>query len=116
MMMEIEVRTTKKVFVAPCIKCGSDDIMIWDNNDSAFNTGGGTCKKCKHEVTGGVGCLPKKTEMVGIWNAANHPRIVLEKELKDLMKLKASQATLKKQIDESRRRLAKFYKNYPDQA
>lgn len=65
------VVVTKELNVASCIKCGHDDILISDNNYSSFNTGGGKCKKCGHEVTSSVGCMPTMSELVNIWNSGN---------------------------------------------
>lgn len=66
-----KVVVTKTLDVADCIKCGHDDILISDNNYSSFNTGGGKCKKCGHEVTSGVSCTPTMSELVHIWNSGN---------------------------------------------
>lgn len=66
-----KVVVEKELHVASCIKCGHDDILISDNNYSSFNSGGGKCKKCGHEVTSGVGCMPTMSELVSIWNSSN---------------------------------------------
>lgn len=88
----------KELNVAPCFKCGHDDIVISDNNYSSFNTGGGKCKNCGHEASSGVGCLPTMSELVSIWNQANDIEILIktqeviienaQKEIKQLKELK----------------------------
>lgn len=74
------VVVTKTLEVADCLKCGHDDILISDNNYSSFNTGGGKCKKCGHEVTSGVGCSPTTSELVSIWNSGNDIDKLIKKQ------------------------------------
>lgn len=70
----------KELDVVPCLKCGHDDILISDSNYSSFNTGGGKCKKCGHEVSSGVGCLPTMSELVSIWNQDNDIDLLIKKQ------------------------------------
>lgn len=88
--MKITVNTTKEIEVEPCIKCGSDDIQIYDGGESAFNYAVGKCKKCKHEITWDVGCLPSMEELVKHWNKFNNIDVaidVLDIEIMELHKL-----------------------------
>lgn len=69
--MLIKETVERDVYVAPCLKCGSTEIRIDDDNYSSFNQGGGECMTCGHKTYAGVGCLPKIEEMIAIWNAGN---------------------------------------------
>ena len=67
-----KVTVTREIDVAPCVKCGGDDIDIYDCGYSTFNVGGGECRTCGHKVTNNhLGCFPTKTELAAIWNAGN---------------------------------------------
>lgn len=67
-----ETKTTQsEIYVAPCIKCGSENIDIGDSGYSSFNIGGGECKKCKHTATSGCGCNVTIRECAAIWNRKN---------------------------------------------
>ena len=71
-MLVKETKTVEReIHVAPCLECGGVEIDLGDSGYSSFNVGGGKCKKCGHETTGGVGCLPKIDELAAIWNAGN---------------------------------------------
>ncbi|GBG14878.1 uncharacterized protein NMK_2479 [Novimethylophilus kurashikiensis] len=66
------VTETKEIYVAPCLKCGSADIKLWDCGYTEGNVGGGVCKECGHEgKQGWIGSSPSKEQLAGIWNAAN---------------------------------------------
>lgn len=72
MFVEEEVTRKKKVYVAPCIKCGSDDIQLYDYGYNAPNIGGGRCKACKHEATRNIASIfPTVSELAEVWNADN---------------------------------------------
>lgn len=103
--MELEIKEVvkSKLYVAPCIKCGGNDISIWDANESSFNYGGGTCKKCKRDVTSGVGIFPGKKALAGIWNAENDPRLLIQDAEKHLIELNKAIARTKKNIAEYRK-------------
>lgn len=90
-----EVVIKKELAVAPCIKCGGDNILVSDSNYSSFNTGGGKCKDCGHEVNSGVGCFPKISELVNIWNYGNDIELLIEKEEKIISKAKEEISRLK---------------------
>lgn len=77
-----QVMVTKELDVVPCLACGKDNIVISDNNYSSFNTGGGKCKDCGHEVNAGVGCLPTMSELVNIWNKGNDVSILIKNQEK----------------------------------
>ncbi len=66
--------------VSSCLKCGSEDIIISDSGYSSFNIGGGHCNDCGHEITGGVGCLPTKSELVSIWNKGNDIQLLIAEQ------------------------------------
>ncbi len=66
--------------VSSCLKCGSEDIIISDSGYSSFNIGGGHCNDCGHEITGGVGCLPKKSDLVSIWNKGNDIQLLIAEQ------------------------------------
>lgn len=90
MYIEEEVVRKKKVYVAPCIKCGSEDIKLFDYGYSSPNIGGGECKACKHNVTQNIMSLdPKPSELAVIWNASNDKETLI----------KAARARIKKDED-----------------
>lgn len=70
----------KEIEVVACIECGHDNILISDNNYSSFNTGGGKCKNCGHEVSSGVGCNPTMSQLVSIWNEGNDIDLLIKKQ------------------------------------
>lgn len=41
---EVTETTTRKIYVYPCVKCGCDDIEIYNCGYSSFNCAGGKCK------------------------------------------------------------------------
>lgn len=71
MQIEETIKQSREVYVAPCIKCGSNDIKIDDLGYTTFNKGGGTCQSCKHEVFSYCDWAPLKTELISIWNNEN---------------------------------------------
>lgn len=81
--MKIKETVEREVYVAPCLECGSSDILITDSNYSSFNTGGGKCKVCGHTTSAGVGCLPTMRELISIWNSGNDVKqlIAAQKEI-----------------------------------
>lgn len=85
-----------KIKVSSCLKCGSDDITIYDCGYSSFNVGGGKCNKCGNEVSDTVDCLPSKKRLVSIWNSKNdldflinNKELEIEKNKKELEELKS---------------------------
>jgi len=102
-MQITETKTVvREIYVAPCLKCGSEDILITDSNYSSFNTGGGTCRACKHSVTGGCGCDVSMDTLVHIWNKGNDIKHLIkeqesvilsaQKTISELEKLRASRS------------------------
>lgn len=83
-----QVMVTKELHVVDCIACGKDNILISDNNYSSFNTGGGKCKDCGHEVNAGVGCMPTITELVNIWNKGNDFEVLIKNQEKIIAQAK----------------------------
>jgi hypothetical protein len=59
--------------VRPCIKCGSTNVLIYDNNYSSFNCGGGKCQACGFKVSKSIGSNPTKAELTEVWNSGNKP-------------------------------------------
>lgn len=61
----------KSVEVNPCIKCGSEDIRLYDCGYSSFNYGGGECQSCKNKHSTSVDWNVSKKDLAAIWNAGN---------------------------------------------
>jgi hypothetical protein len=81
MLVEKTITVKKEVYVAPCIRCNSTDINIFDYGYSTSNMGGGKCKCCKKEITSTVGIDPNKEELIDIWNNKNDiPTLLLEQD------------------------------------
>ena len=75
---EVTETTTRKIYVYPCVKCGCDDIEIYNCGYSSFNCAGGKCKKCGHKIETGAS-----------WNAKNSELIkAIAEEIKRLRKIK----------------------------
>ncbi len=103
------------MFVAPCIKCGSEDIAIGDQNYSSFNFGGGTCKKCGHDVSKPCSIFPSKEIMIKVWNNANHPHILMDKARDAQVAAQMSLAQKKRDYKAAAKIYLQFKKKYPDQ-
>ena len=80
MFIEEEVSVKKKIYVAPCIACGSEDINIFDYGYSSPNMGGGRCKSCKREVSHNIASIfPTKKELAKIWNDENDKAVLIKR-------------------------------------
>jgi hypothetical protein len=77
---EIKKTVTKKIYVAPCIHCGSDNIDLGDCGYSAFNKAYGKCKDCKVGVTFGCGCNISLADIIRVWNDHNDIDTLMEKQ------------------------------------
>ena len=83
MLIKEHKTVEREIYVAPCLECGSHNINLSDSNYSSFNSGGGRCTSCGHEVLGGVGCMPSFDALAAIWNAANDiPTLISAEEKK----------------------------------
>lgn len=94
---KINQPVTREVYFAPCFKCGSEDINVWDCGYSAFNVYGATCKKCKQEIQCKYGDFEAKV-IAEKWNNVNSPVLIIEQA-------KAKIRELEKLIDSARERL-----------
>lgn len=87
MEKEVTESVTRKVEVYPCIKCGSEDIEIYNCGYSSFNCAGGKCKKCGHKVETNANWDVKTSRLVKAWNEENDPDIILEHLISERDKL-----------------------------
>jgi nucleoside 2-deoxyribosyltransferase len=71
MLVEQTTKTVIDVPVAPCVKCGSNDINIHDKGYNHPNIGGGACKSCKHEVLANCAWDVTPQVLIAIWNKKN---------------------------------------------
>jgi hypothetical protein len=83
-----------------CIKCGSDDIKVWDCGYSSFNCGGAKCRKCGNENK--VNHNEGIDDVIDSWN--KHSPIV-EDYIKLLHK---SIDGYKKNIEETKEKITKY--------
>lgn len=86
-MPEYFENVPQKITVLPCIKCGSSDVELWESGDNSFNSGGGRCLDCKHEVREMLFADPTNTLLAEVWNKYNNVRTrlsVIEKEIRAL--------------------------------
>ena len=74
--------TEKEYTIYSCIKCGSDDIVIYNCGYSSQNCAGGKCKKCGNKVETGRDWNEKDSVLIEIWNKNNNPSIAIENLLK----------------------------------
>ncbi|WP_026960367.1 hypothetical protein [Aliagarivorans taiwanensis] len=98
MEFEITEIATRTITVAPCIKCGCDEISIFDYGYSAPNIGGGKCTGCGHEVSSSCAISPKKEDLAQKWNDANDVATVLAKKESQMKELEAEIAELKNKL------------------
>ena len=88
MHVEDVIRTVKQTEVLPCIKCGSEEIDIWNCEYSSFNVAGGTCKSCGNKVKiNNCDCDIANKYIAEVWNEANDPKKLkaqYEKQIKEL--------------------------------
>lgn len=93
--MEIEVKetVTRKIKVYPCIKCGSENIKIYNCGYSSFNCAGGECKRCGHTVETNANWDATESSLIRAWNKE---RLKIVDEIKRLKKLKNKMSKLTK--------------------
>lgn len=75
----ITEQTKKEVYIYPCVKCGCDDIDIYNCGYSSFNCAGGKCNKCGNKIETGAYWNAKDSELIKAWNRGNNPEILIEK-------------------------------------
>lgn len=96
MQLKVEEKVKRSIYVAPCIKCGSDDIQISDYGYNAPNIGGGQCKKCGHDITANCDIFPKADTLVCIWNAQNCKETLIKKKQDQIEKIQSEITELQK--------------------
>jgi hypothetical protein len=71
--------TKREVNVSPCVKCGCDDIEIYNCGYSSFNCAGGKCKnpKCGHKVETGAYWNVEDSVLIAAWNKRNDPDVLI---------------------------------------
>lgn len=79
MEKEVSEVVTRKVEVYPCIKCGSENIEIYNCGYSSFNCAGGKCKKCGHKVETHADWDAKDSYLIASWNLENDPSVLIER-------------------------------------
>lgn len=88
--LEVNKSVKKKVYYAPCIECGSDDIDFINYGYSTFNCGEVRCSNCGNSVElKYISTSASKTSMIPDWNAKNDPKILignLEKHIESCQK------------------------------
>lgn len=89
-----EIRT-KELYVAPCIKCGSDNIIIGDCGFSSFNVAYGKCQSCKNEISFPCVWNINKQEIIKHWNSKNDINLVIKSKEKFIKELKKEISKLK---------------------
>ena len=89
---------TKKI--NNCIKCGSDDIKVYDCGYSSFNCGGAKCKNCGNEHK--VNYNDDINDVIRSWN--KHSPIV-----EDYIKILEKRIVgYKKSIENTRKEITKY--------
>lgn len=84
-MKKIKLQETQivEISIFPCIKCGNEDIEIYNCGYSSFNCAGGKCKKCGHKIETGADWNAKDSKLIEAWNRGNNTEILIEKLLID---------------------------------
>lgn len=90
--------STETVYVAPCLKCGGENIHIGDCGYSSFNVAYGKCQnpQCKHEVKFNCGWDVEQKAIVEVWNKANDIDLLIEQKLNSIATLKEEMKELQK--------------------
>lgn len=96
--MEIEVKetVTRKIKVYPRIKCGSENIKIYNCGYSSFNCAGGECKRCGHTVETNANWDVTESSLIKAWNKENDPSVLIERLDKERLKIVDEIKRLKK--------------------
>lgn len=79
----------EEIEISPCIKCGNDDIRIYNCGYSSFNCAGGECKKCGHKVETHADWTATDEKLIKAWNRENDRGVVigrLEKQRDEINK------------------------------
>ena len=103
--VEITERITKSLLIYPCIKCGNDDIEIYNCGYNSFNRAGGRCNKCENKVETYKDRNVEDGALIEAWNTRNNPTLAIERLTKEL---KQKQEGVRKEI----KRLRKIEKSY----
>ncbi len=89
------ITVEKDVYVAPCFKCGSEDIKFGDCGYWQGNSGGGKCQSCNHEEWHSCGRDPSKERLIEIWNKHNDLDILQAEQTKIIEDAQAKRALLR---------------------
>lgn len=65
------VKVTRKIYVAPCLECGNEDIQVEDLGYNTSNQGGAMCHRCGNSVMTACTTDPTKKDLAAIWNKKN---------------------------------------------
>lgn len=88
--VEEKKESVNRIELKPCVKCGHDDIDIWNCGYSSFNVAGGTCKECKNEIKiNNCSWNITQADIAREWNKANDPVILkaeYERQISELQK------------------------------
>ncbi|WP_338924462.1 hypothetical protein V0M98_33140 (plasmid) [Pseudomonas silesiensis] len=95
MLIKEKSTVVREIHVAPCLKCGSEDIVLSDCGYSTHNIGGGKCNVCGHVATDGVCWTAGVDDLAAIWNAANDISFLIRVEEKKIFDASQRIAELK---------------------
>lgn len=82
----------KTHFLAPCLKCGGDDLSIGDYEDEYGVISSVQCKKCKQKISKNASPQFAITE----WNNQNHVQTIIDRKKAQIEQLKADIVDLEK--------------------
>lgn len=98
--MKVKKVVEEEIYVAPCIKCRSNDIEISDYGYSSFNIAYAKCLNCGNEHTLNCGCFPPVKNTLKLWNDNNDIQSVI-KNIENLISENRKQIKLyKERIEE----------------
>lgn len=81
---KVKIYKEKEYFVCSCIKCGSENIKIFDYGYWQGNSGGGQCLDCGFSSIEPCSYSPSLEEKIEIWNNENDVNILI-KEAKQII-------------------------------
>lgn len=89
MYIEDKIMTEKvvRIYVSPCLKCGSEEVILFDCGYSSFNVGGGKCNSCGNKTSVSVGASVDKQTLANIWNNKNDINTLIKANEKEIFRL-----------------------------
>lgn len=89
MYVPVKKECTEYIYVSPCIKCGNDEVSLFDCGYSHRNMGGGRCPSCGNEVSVLCAIFPQPEALAAAWNKRNDVTALLTDKRAKIAELSA---------------------------